>query len=70
MKVLWGLNPVKFFLAACALALAGAFPRYFDHWVYFPFFPNILDSALMGVIGLYLFYDALRRPHRNSSSDS
>jgi hypothetical protein len=53
-------SPTKFVLGICSLLWALAFVRYFDHWVYFPAFPNILDSLGMGAIGLYLLYDTLK----------
>ena len=56
MKFLWGLNPFKYFLGVLAIGLAIAFPRYWNHWVYFPSFPNALDSMSMALVGTYLLY--------------
>lgn len=54
-------NPLKFFLGGCAFGIAFGFVRYFNHWVYFDAFPNILDSIVMSLIGSYLVYESLRR---------
>lgn len=68
MKVLWGLDPLRFFLGVSAFAWAVGFIRYFGAWVYFPWFPNVLDSIGMGLIGAFLFYEALqkRKPPRST----
>jgi hypothetical protein len=52
-------NPMAFFLSGIAFAWAIGFARYFDHWVFFPAFPNILDSLGLSVVGVYLLYKAL-----------
>jgi len=44
----------QFFLGGLAIGLAVGFSRYFDRFVFFPLFPNILDAATMAVIGVYL----------------
>ena len=48
------LNPVKFFLGVASIAWALGFIRYFNHWVYFPIFPNILDSLCVECLGLLI----------------
>jgi hypothetical protein len=60
-KFLFGIDPIRFFLGGLAIGLAFGFPRYFGHWVYFPYFPNVLDSATMAIIGAFLLYDVLRK---------
>jgi hypothetical protein len=47
-------------LGIVALGLSLGFLRYFDQWVYFPWFPNILDSATMALVGSVLLYDVIR----------
>jgi hypothetical protein len=60
LKLLWGLSSLRYFLGMLAVGLAVAFPRYWNHWVYFPAFPNVLDSAVMALIGSYLLYECVR----------
>ncbi len=55
-------KPIAFFFGGLALGLAFGFMRYFNHWVYFPIFPNILDSFVMIAIGIYLFVESLKSP--------
>jgi len=43
------------------MGLSVAFLRYFNQWVYFPWFPNIIDSATMASIGFVLCYDVVRQ---------
>jgi len=63
-KFLFNLDPVRFFLGSLAIGLAFGFPRYFGHWVYFPWFPNIIDSATMALLGLVLLWDVARSMRR------
>ena len=49
----------QFFLGGLAIGLAFGFVRYFDHWVYFPVIPNVLDALVMGIIGAYLIRQSL-----------
>jgi hypothetical protein len=49
--------------------LALGFLRYFDQWVYFPLFPNILDSATMAFIGIFLLWDVLKKVRANARKD-
>ena len=60
-KSLFGIDPVRFFLGALGICLAFGFPRYFERCAFFPWFPNILDSATMAVIGAFLLWDVARR---------
>ncbi len=50
----------EFFMGGLAIGLAFGFVRYFDRLVYFPLFPNILDSLLMLTIGVYLIVNSIR----------
>jgi hypothetical protein len=63
MKFAYIQRPLAFVLGACALAWAIGFARYFDHWVFFSAFPNVLDSLGMGLAGAYLLYEALGKSH-------
>ena len=60
-RFLFGMDPFRFFLGSMAVALAFGFPRYFGHWVFFPWFPNILDSAMMALVGIVLLSDVVGR---------
>ena len=64
MKFAYIQRPLAFVLAICAFAWALGFARYFDHWVYFPAFPNIFDSLGISLVGVYLLYEALGKGHR------
>ena len=57
----------KFFLGGLALGLGIGFVRYFDHWVFFPTLPNILDSITMLVIGVFLLYESVKGVNMESS---
>lgn len=58
-RLLLGLNPIKFFLGTLSVGLAIAFPHYFDRWVFFPLFPNVLDALTMFGVGLLLLYEVV-----------
>lgn len=68
MKFAYIQKPLPFFLGVCAIAWAIGFVRYFDHWVFFSAFPNILDSLGMSLVGVYLLYLALRNQSLASAS--
>ena len=55
---------MKFFLGMLAAGLAVAFPRYWNHWVYFPAFPNVLDSLAMALVGGYLLFECIKEAQR------
>jgi len=57
-------RPLAFVLGISAFAWAIGFARYFDHWVFFSAFPNILDSLGMSLVGTYLLYEALGKRRR------
>ncbi len=63
MKFVLIQRPLAFVLGISALAWAIGFVRYFDHWVLFPAFPNILDSLGISLVGAYLLYQALGKSH-------
>jgi len=60
------LNKLKFFFGVSTVMLGFAFIRYFDRWVYFPFFPNILDSVAMWSVAVILLYDVVKDSWRQS----
>jgi hypothetical protein len=66
--VINGIDPLRFLLGGLAIGLSLAFFRYFDQWVYFPWFPNILDSATMAIVGLVLLYDVVKKVQRQNES--
>ncbi|HYB07593.1 MAG TPA: hypothetical protein VEB87_05515 [Nitrososphaerales archaeon] len=68
-KFLLDIDPIRFFLGFLAVGLALGFLRYFDQWVYFPLFPNILDSATMAFIGIFLLWDVLKKVRANARKD-
>ena len=69
MKFAYIQNPLAFLLSGIAFAWAIGFARYFDRWVFFPIFPNVLDSLGLSVVGAYLLYKALdkSRPSTGAS---
>jgi len=48
-------------LAAIPLGAGLKLFTFLDHWVYFPFFPNIFDIMLLILTSLYLWYRVARR---------
>jgi len=70
MKFAYIQNPLAFILSGIAFAWAIGFTRYFDHWVFFPTFPNILDSLGLSMIGVYLLYKALAKSHPPADAPS
>lgn len=63
MKFKYIQRPLAFVLGISAFAWAIGFARYFDHWVFFPAFPNVFDSLGMSLVGAYLLYVALGKSH-------
>jgi len=45
---------VPVWLGLGVLAIAVKWPVYWDHWVFFPSVPNVLDSIWMTLTGAYL----------------
>lgn len=45
------------------IGIALKFTTLFDHWLYFPFFPNIFDALFLVIAVLYLAY----RAHKTTS---
>ena len=54
---------VAFFFGKVAIALK--FVTFFNHWVYFPSFPNFLDSAFL-ISGSAYFFGYILHKKRNS----
>ena len=47
---------------ASSIALALAWGKFIDvGYVYFPFFPNVLDVSLGVIIGLFLLWEAIKK---------
>ena len=42
------------------IGIALKFTTLFDHWLYFPLFPNIFDTLFLVIAVLYLAYKALK----------
>ena len=63
MKFAYIRRPLAFVLGVSAFAWAIGFARYFNHWVFFSAFPNILDSLGMSLVGTYLLYEAFGKSH-------
>ncbi len=53
-------------LVAGTIGIALKFIAYFNHWVYFPSFPNILDSAFLVISAVYLGSRAFIRVNRET----
>jgi hypothetical protein len=66
-ELVYGIDGFRFFLGVLAVCLSLGFIRYFDQWVYFPFFPNILDSTIMALVGFVLLYDVVKKVQRLNS---
>ena len=73
-QILFGLDPIRFFLGISAFAWAYGIYRYIDMTIWtsktiggtsysfgatpFPFWPNILDVIGMIIIGLFLLWES------------
>jgi hypothetical protein len=64
----YGIDGFRFFLGVLAVCLSIGFLRYFNQWVYFPFFPNVLDSTIMAIVGFVLLYDVVNKVRRANVS--
>lgn len=64
MKFAYIKRSLAFVLGISAFVWAIVFAMYFDHWVFFSAFPNILESLGMSLVGVYLLYEALGKGHR------
>jgi hypothetical protein len=47
-------------LVSGTIGIALKFTTFFDKWVYFPLFPNIVDAAFLIVSVIYLFWKAVK----------
>jgi len=45
------------------IGIALKFVTFFNHWVYFPSFPNVLDSTFLILSVLYLTWNARKTPN-------
>jgi cytochrome c oxidase assembly factor CtaG len=57
----FSLSAVKIILFCGVLGIAVKFTTFFNHSVYFPLFPNVLDSVFLVVAISYFFALTLRR---------
>lgn len=58
---------VAFFFGTVGIALK--FVTFFNHWVYFPSFPNILDSVFLISGSIYFFvYILINKRNSNKSN--
>jgi hypothetical protein len=48
---------------SCAgiIGIALKFTAFWDHWVFFPWWPNLFDSVFLSAGALYLSFRALKR---------
>lgn len=78
------LSPFPFLLSCLSFGLSIGFAKFYDRFVYlpnysvslppsivyFPFFPNVLDSMVLVVIAAYLMFIALQKSVNNGTSCS
>jgi len=55
---------VQVALVCGTIGIALKFITFFNHWVYFPTFPNVIDSAFLITAILYLAFAARRRTRK------
>ena len=56
-------------VAVCGtVGIALKFVTFFDHWVYFPSFPNVLDSVVLILSVVYLSWLSLRNNELGGNS--
>ena len=58
---------IIFFCGTIGIALK--FVTFFDHWVYFPSFPNTLDSLFLVVSATYFFVYTVYRKRQLRKND-
>jgi len=56
---------LQIILICGTIGIALKFITFFNHWVYFPSFPNILDSTFLIFSVLYLSWKARKSPTRS-----
>jgi len=49
---------IQIILVCGTIGIALKFTTFFNHWVYFPSFPNILDATFLIFTALYLTWKA------------
>ena len=54
-------SPASVFLGVCIIAEGLGFMKFFNHWVYFPFFPNVLDSLVLIGAGAFFMIQSQRK---------
>ena len=53
-------NCILLMLVCGTIGIALKFTTFFDKWVYFPLFPNIVDAAFLIVSVIFLFWKAVK----------
>ena len=56
---------VQIVLVAGTIGISLKFITFFDKWVYFPTFPNFLDSAFLIIAITYLAWNASKSRHKS-----
>ena len=51
------------------IGIAAKFTTFFDHWVYFPLFPNTLDSLFLVISAVYFFVYIMRKKRQPKKED-
>ena len=54
---------IEILLGVGILSVGFKFASYWDHWVYFPTIPNVLDSVVLVLAGAFLLSRGIRRWH-------
>ena len=58
-----GKDCLQIILICGTIGIALKFVTFFNHWVYFPSFPNALDSTFLIFSVLYLTWNARKTPN-------
>ena len=58
-----GKDCLQIILICGTIGIALKFVTFFNHWVYFPSFPNVLDSTFLILSVLYLTWNARKTPN-------
>jgi len=53
-------NCILLMLVSGTIGIALKFTTFFDKWVYFPLFPNIVDAAFLILSVIFLFWKSVK----------
>ena len=53
------INKARFFFGVLSVMWGLAFLRYIGSWVFFPWFPNVLDVIGMVAVGGFIFFELI-----------